>query len=300
MKNHFFLFFSSISLFLVPLNASAFTVNRMVWQISDGVTNAYLYEQLSLAERHAKLNELVEAAQTLEALRNDKAASEYFLTNGEPLDLVLSSAVLWYKAEYIKNLDPEIVEKARTLIDKWAEKAKGRQWKSYKFLFHRIRSYYVAIKNPKGRIETQKEMILYDPFDEEQIKSLDEYCVRFPDSVGDIKNFIVKFKDAGGRLTPKFELTLISLSELSQDEKIDAMIEWLKIRKDSDIETIRVGIDFLISLASVENPETIKKIYAILTNLALWQPANEDRMPIVALILSERAKIEAVSPDSLK
>lgn len=285
---------------LICLDVSAFTVNRMIWQISDCVTNAYLYDQLSSAERHAKFNELNEAAEILEALQNEKVASEYLLPNGEPLDLVLSSAILWYKAEQIKNVDPEIAENARKLIGKWAEKAKGRQWQSYKFLFHRIRSYYIAIKNPKGRIETQKEMILYDPFDEEQIKSLDEYCVRFPESIGDLKTFLEQFKKAGGILSPRLELTLITLSDKSSEEKLDNVITWLGLRKNAELEIIQLGVEYAIGLISVENSSGVKKLYDSLSDLALWQPANEERMPIVALLLNERAKIKAIAPDAIR
>lgn len=300
MKKYTLVFVALISLFTYSPASFGFTVNRMVWQLSDEVTNVYLYEKLIDAENHAKLNELSEAANILENLRNEKLSLRYILQDGEPLDLVLSSAILWYRAEKIKNIDPEIVKSARFLIDKWAKAAEGKRWKSFKFLFHRIRSYYVAIKNPKGRIEAQKEMMLYDPFDEEQVRSFDEYCTRFPESVGDIKKFLEMFKAKGGILTPKLELTLISLSELKQNDKFDAVIDWLKTRKNADMDTLKIGIEALLNLTSVENPESIKKTYNILTDLALWQPATEERMPVVALILNERAKIEAISPDSLK
>lgn len=278
----------------------AFTVNRMTWQISDTVTNAYLYEKLAKAEQRAKINDLKGAATLIDDLKDDAAAKDYVSTDGEPLELVLASASLWYRAEDVKNSDPELVKEARQNLNIWAEKAKDKQWKSYKYLFHRIRAYHVTQKNQRGRIETQKEMILYDPFDQEQLKSFEEYCDRFPESVGDLNAFLAKFKEKGGAMTPKFALTLITLSGKTREEKLKELSAWLKEHKSSDLETLKLGIEFGMGEVSVEEPQTVRKMYDLLTNLALWQPADEERMPIIAMILNERAKVETIAPESVK
>ncbi len=278
----------------------AFTVNRMTWQISDTVTNAYLYEKLAKAEQCAKINDLKGAATLIDDLKDDAAAKDYVSTDGEPLELVLASASLWYRAEDVKNSDPELVKEARQNLNLWAEKAKGKQWKSYKYLFHRIRAYHVTQKNQRGRIETQKEMILYDPFDQEQLKSFEEYCDRFPESAGDLNAFLAKFKEKGGAMTPKFALTLITLSGKTREEKLKELSAWLKEHKSSDLETLKLGIEFGMGEVSVEEPQTVRKMYDFLTNLALWQPADEERMPIIAMILNERAKVEAIAPEAVK
>lgn len=278
----------------------AFTVNRMTWQISDTVTNAYLYEKLAKAEQRAKINDLKGAVMLIDDLKDDAAAKDYVSTDGEPLELVLASASLWYRAEDVKNSDPELVKEARQNLNIWAEKAKDKQWKSYKYLFHRIRAYHVTQKNQRGRIETQKEMILYDPFDQEQLKSFEEYCDRFPESVGDMNSFLSKFKEKGGAMTPKFALTLITLSGKTREEKLKELSAWLKEHKSSDLETLKLGIEFGMGEVSVEEPQTVRKMYDLLTNLALWQPADEERMPIIAMILNERAKVETIAPESVK
>ena len=83
--------------------AFAFSVNRLTWQISDTVTNAYLYEKLAKAEQRAKINDLKGAATLIDDLKDDAAAKDYVSTDGEPLELVLASASLWYRAEDVKN-----------------------------------------------------------------------------------------------------------------------------------------------------------------------------------------------------
>lgn len=280
--------------------AFAFNVNRMTWQISDTVTNAYLYEKLTKIEQLAKTSDLQGAATLIDDLRCDAAVKDYVSSDGEPLALVLVSASLWYRAESVRNSDNEIVKEAREQLNQWAEKAKDKQWKSYKYLFHRIRAYYVTQKNQRGRIETQKEMILYDPFDQEQLKSFEEYCDRFPESVGDLSSFLEKYKSKGGVMTPKFTLTLITLSDKSREEKLKELSTWLKEHKGSDLETLKLGIEFGMGEISVEEPQTVKKMYDLLTDLALWQPADEERMPIIAMILNERAKVETIAPEAVK
>lgn len=278
----------------------AFVVNKGIWQLSETVTNAVLYERLSQVEAAAGKDNSTMAEQKLQQLLDEGLAGGYVSDDGEPLELSVRSAMLWYRAERLGNNSPEVVKEARSAIDSWRERARGRQWKSYKYLYHRIRAFYVVQKDQSGRIETQKEMMLYDPFDVEQVKSLEEYCIRFPEQVGDMPEFIAKFKKAGGTLTSSFELTLITSSSKSAEEKLEEVLNWLKRERDGDLDTLKAGVQCALRLTSMENGDSVRKLYVFLSDLALWQPANEERLAVIAFLLNERGKIRAVAQDVLK
>ena len=285
--------------FLVS-DCNAFVIEKGVWLIADTVTNAYLYSELNKAEEEVKAQKTREALKRLNDILQSGLTDNYIATDTEPLTLTVCSAALWYKAESFHNRNREIIKETRKVIDEWKDRAKGNQWKSYKNLFYRIRDHYIRKGDQVNRIALQKEAILYDPFDLEQLKSLDEYCRRFPECVGDMRTFINDLKNAGGILPPFLELTMIVSQNGDKGEKLNAIIEWLKNKRHEELDTIKCGVECASQLISIDEPNSIKSLSNALTDLALWQPGSEERMPVIAYLINERAKILAISKDVLK
>ena len=286
--------------FCIPMLCHAFMIEKGVWLIADTVTNADIYTELTKVEEAAKTQKLKEASQLLVDILQSGKADGYVASDMEPLSLTIYSASLWYKAESYHNQNQAIVKEARTAIKEWEEKAKGNQWKSYKNLFYRMRDHYIRKKDQVNRIATQKEAILYDPFDLEQISSLNEYCRRFPNCVGDMAAFAKEFKEKGGVLPAFLELTIIVAENNDKEKKLDAVLSWLWANRHESLENIKNGVETASQLISIEHPEGIKLIVSSLTDLALAQPGSEERMPVIAYLINERAKIQAISKDVLK
>lgn len=282
------------------LNANAFRIKGSVWFLSETVTNANIYTRLYNAEEAAKIGDNLKAAKILDSLSSNEFAKRYITTDNEPLSLALTSASLWYRSEYAKNKDIKIVAETEKTIVKWAEEAKGKRWESYKKLYHRIRAYYIKNCDFKNLFNVQKKMILYDVFDKSQLDSLESYFEKYPEYVDEMSDFINEFKKRGGTLTPSLELALICESKISDEEKFKAIIEWLKEHHNASLESIQKGVNKGILFLSVKNPERVRIFHDTLTDIALWQPGSDERMPIIAYLINERSKIEAIFPDTIK
>lgn len=282
------------------LEAKAFRIKGTVWFLSETVTNASIYTSLYNAEEVAKHGDNLKAAKILDNLSTNELVKGYITTDTEPLLLALTSASLWYRAEYAKNKNIKILTEAEKAIEKWAEEAKGNRWESYKKLYHRIRAYYIKNCDFKNLFNVQKKMILYDVFDKSQLDSLESYFEKYPEYVDEMSDFINEFKKRGGTLTPSLELASISESRISDEEKFKAIIEWLKEHHNASLESIQKGVNKGILFLSVKNPERVRIFHDTLTDIALWQPGSDERMPIIAYLINERSKIEAIFPDTIK
>ena len=284
----------------VCFEADAFRIKGTVWFLSETVTNANIYAFLYNAEEAAKIGDNLKAAKILDNLSSNEFVKGYITTDNEPLDLALASASLWYRAEYAKNKDTKIIAETEKTISKWAEKAKGNRWESYKKLYHRIRAYHIKNCDFKNLFNVQKKMILYDVFDKSQLDSLESYFEKYPEYVDEMSDFINEFKKRGGTLTPSLELALICESEISDEKKFKAIMSWLKEHHNANLGTIEKGVNKGVLFLSVKKPEWVRIFHDTLTDIALWQPGSDDRMPVIAYLINERSKIEAILPEANK
>lgn len=289
-----------VLLLFACVNANAFRIKGTVWFLSETVTNASIYISLYNAEEAAKSGDNLKAAKILDGVSTNEFIKEYITTDTEPLLLALTSASLWYRAEYAKNKDIKILEEAEEAIGKWAEESKGKRWESYKKLYHRIRAYYIRNCDFKNLFKTQKRMILYDVFDKTQLDSLESYFEKYPEYIDEMTDFITEFKKRGGTLTPSLELALITEANISDDDKFKAIISWLKDHHNASLEDIQKGVNKGSIFLSVKDPDKVRIFHDTLTDLALWQPGSDDRMPVIAYLINERSKIEAILPEANK
>lgn len=289
-----FLYFISLIFFSICFNAEAYRIKGNVWFLSETVTNVNIYTLLYNAEEAARKGDNLKAAKILDDISTNDFVKNYVTTDSEPLSLALKSASLWYRAEYAKNKDDKIKEEAERIIEEWAEKAKNKRWDSYKRLYHRVRAYYVRNYDYKNLFLIQEKMILYDVHDESQLDSLESYCQKYPGDMNEMTGFITEFKKKGGKLTPSLELSLILESKKSDDDKFQALISWLKDHHSAKLEDIQKGVNKATLLISVNNLERVRIFHDTLTDLALWQPGNDERMPVIAYLINERSKIEAI------
>ena len=281
--------------FLISLNAKAFIINNGVWHLSEIVTNNILYSSLLEVEDEARQGHLEKASSLINKIRNNEIASNYFTLEGEPLLLTLDSANLWYRCEAMQNKNDTILKEIRSKLDEWSSVAKNKRWKSYKYLFHRLRAYYVANRFNKERIDIQKEMIYYDPNDYSQIDSLIDYFYKFPECIGDLNVFMKKFKEIGGIVTPRLELFIVSHSDSSNSEKLNSIISWLYDNRNASLEMLQEGVNAAMQLVTCKDESTINDMFDILTDLAIWQPGNDERIPVIAFLLNERTKLKTIS-----
>lgn len=291
-------YFAFMLVFTVSVYADIPIVNG-VWLLSNKVTNDVqvtqsLYEiELTAKTDRRKAADLSESLLTLDNIKNIK------MTDEEYLPLVLESLILFYRDDKKIN-DPEISKKARTAIKKYARMVNGKGYSAYKYLFHRIRDYHWRKRQYADMIDIQKEMILYDPYDQGQILTLLDYIRDFPTEYGDLKKFAKEFENVGGIMDEEMSLTFLLESQDDPADKTKAACIWLAKNRFAAPEILLRALPRITACISLKEKDSIKEYYFALSDLALQQPSKEDRLPVFAAALNERQKLLTVVPDLLK
>lgn len=284
--------------FALHLRADIPIVNG-VWILSDKVTNdVQLTQKLYEIELTAKTDRRA-AAELSEKLLGEEKAKNAVMTDEERLPLVLESLILSYRDDKKIN-DPEISKKARAAIRKYADMARGKGYSAYKYLFHRLRDYHWRKGEYADMINIQKEMILYDPYDQGQILTLLDYIRDYPTEYGDLKKFAKDFEKAGGIMFEEMSLTFLLETQDGPAEKIKAACVWLAKNRFASPEILLRALPRITACVSLKEKDSLKEYYFALSDLALQQPSKEDRLPVFAAALNERQKLLTVVPDLLE
>lgn len=287
------LFLSSGTVF-----SSSIEIAQGVWNVSKNMTgNPSIGGKLREIEIIARQDK-AKAAEMCAKLKDSLEDSEIYMDDEEYLPLVLDSMGLYY-AVYKDSGDKKALSEAQRLLDAYAKKAEGKEYSAYKYLFHRIRAYYFNRKEYKKMINTQKDMILYDPSDYGQILTLMDYIRDYPDEIGDLDKFVKEFKEKGGVIDPEFDLTLLLASKKKNREKIEGACAWLEKQSGASPEILMRALPRITKFISIKDKEALIEYYYALTDLALRQSSTEDRLTVFAAALNERQKLVTAAPDIL-
>lgn len=287
------LFLSSSTAF-----SSSIEIAQGIWNVSKNMTNDQsLGGKLREIEIIARQDK-AKAADMCAKLKDSLEDSEIYMDDEEYLPLVLDSMGLYY-AVYKDSGDKKALTEAQRLLEAYAKKAEGKEYSAYKYLFHRIRAYYFNRKEYKKMINTQKDMILYDPSDYGQILTLMDYIRDYPDEIGDLDKFVKEFKEKGGVIDPEFDLTLLLASKKKNREKIEGSCAWLEKQSGASPEILMRALPRITKFVSIKDKEALIEYYYALTDLALRQSSSEDRLTVFAAALNERQKLVTAAPEVL-
>lgn len=269
-----------------------------VWAVSKNMTkNQEIGSKLREIEAVAR-QDTDKAAELCKTLKDSLGDEEIYTDDGEYLPLVLDSMWLYYAAH--KGLQGKaVLTEAQKLIEAYAEKAEGKAYTAYKYLYHRIRAYYFGKKNYKLMIKAQKDMILYDPDDYSQIMTLMDQIRDCPNDIGDLDEFISEFEKKGGVVEAEFELTLLLASKKKNSEKIESACAWIEKQSGASPDVLIRALPRITKFVSIKDKDALEDYYYALTDLALRQSSTEDRLTVFAAALNERQKIVTAAPDLL-
>lgn len=288
-----------ISMFVFPGFCSVIVISDGIWKVAEKMSqDDFLAGQLHEIESLAINGKTLEAAKLCENLREDIRADDVYMDDGEYLPMVLDSMALYYYSQG-DVANPEIPDRAEKLIAKYTKIAEGKAYSAYKYLYHRIRYFYYVRKEYSKMISAQKAMILYDPFDWGQILVLLDYVDKYPEDCGSLEKFVEAFKERGGIVDNEFELSLILNSRDKQPQKLSKACQWILKNRLADSAVILRGLPRITAVISSRDKESLLNYYYTLTDLALQQPATEDRLVVFAAALNERQKIETAAPTIL-
>lgn len=293
--NKFFVVFSLLIGVLLTNTSNAFDIRGDVWVLSDITTNSVLKGKLKEAEFFASNKEFLEAEGSLQNVC-DEYALDNFVFEGEPFNLIVNGARLWYKSRAGSFKDPSVVKEAEKLLRDYSKEAEGKAWVNYKYLYHRIRDYYLVKKEYDNGLKVQKELILYDVKDNWTVDSYLEYLRNYS-LKDDSKAFFSEIEKRGGKINPRMKILLIGNSIKDGEEGAwHNLFAWFNENRKTDLETLKQGMEIVTKYIDSKNLDIAKEYYITLTNLALGQVATEENMPKIAYFLNERQKLKTLIP----
>lgn len=283
-----------IFMFVVCANfAGALNVSGGVWLVSENIlSNDTLRMELQEIEMLVKKGEKEKALQNINKIKEEAKDNLPNMKDGEHLPLVLDVMELYYKG--LSN-----AEEARVLIDKHKGNAIGKRYTAFKQLYQMLRKYYSGLKNIKEANEVAKEAALYDPKDYLLILPLLDYAKDYPKECGELDSFLKAYSKAGGKIYEELQLAAIITSKDKPVNKMAKACEWLDINKSSSEKVLSRALPLITTLIDAKHPQTVTDYYYALTNLALKQPSNEERLTVFAMAINERQKLIAAMPELL-
>ena len=280
-------------------DVKALNISGGVWLVSETVlSNDTVRMKLQDIESTARAHELNMAVDAIKALRENKNLSDVRLSDKEYLPLVLDAMELYYLIK-ARPHDDNVLGMTRALLDKYADKAKGKGYSAYKQIYQMVRLHLVSKKRIKEAIEIQKECAIYDPKDYVCILPLVNFARENTRECGELDTFIKRYEDAGGIIYEELQLAAIITSNESAVEKMNRACDWLDEHSLASEKMLAKALPLITKIASAKEPQTLIDYYYALTDLALHQPTSEDRLTVFAMAINERQKLITAAPELL-
>ncbi len=281
-----------VLVFMCANLAEALTVSGGVWLVAENiVSNDALRMNLQEIEMLVKSGEKGKAIKQIEKIRQETKDLPS-LKDKEYMPLVLDVMELYYKGL-------SDAEEATTLLDKYKESAKGKRYTAYKQLYQMLRKHYSGLKDYKNASIVAREAALYDPKDYLLILPLIDLAKEAPKECGELDGFIKEYAKAGGTMYEELLLAAVLTSKDKPVAKMTRACEWLDKNRSGSEKMLSRALPLIATLIDAKHPQTAIEYYFALTNLAVRQPSNEERLTIFAMAINERKKLITALPDIL-
>ena len=265
------------------------------WSLSP---NMKANTNLAVRLREIELATLNDALVLTEALKKEAIVEDVYMDDGEYLPLVLDSLALSLE-ERIAFPEVKIANKAEKLLEQYKKISEGKNFLAYKQLYLRQIRGYKRNEDYKKMIEAQKALVLYDPFDFASRMALQDSARDYPSEMGDMDDFQKKYVEAGGVIDGAMELAFILTGSGELKTKLKKGCEWIHKNRFASQELLLTALPRLTALVVPEDKEGALEYYKALSNLALQQPLEEERMITFAAAMDERKKLLSLVPSLL-
>ncbi len=215
-----------------------------------------------------------------------------------PLKLFLYNTRLWYLKKACLEKAPAFSNEVQTVINKYSNEAKDKDWNSYKRLYIRLAEHHKANKNDKGVAHAHEARFMYSPIDKVSLMTYLKYL--FEKDFSKVNSIITQYESAGGTEFPRLSLLKCKIIKKQGGDVFKSAIGFLKAYPTSKFKDIRAMIVMARDALTADKPEQIKEYYNILAFLAIKQPSDKKHLETVGFILNERKKIEAILPEIRK
>ena len=278
MKNVLWFFFVFM---LVSLSEANIDIQGGTWLVSPHVTGSvWITEQCLKIEDAAKNKQWRLAVKLANTTANAKETTGAYLSNGEPLDLVLESMAAVYSLK-----DQDLAKKSPVLLtavlEKYREQSTNRRCFSYKYAQQALRRYYIKQNDVKNALRLYKEAVLYDPFDKPQIELLLSFREKHPEITEEVKDFILSLRSDNKSLDPETTLNFVLKGGFSESEKLRLLEKWMEVNLNAFPNLVEKCLAAYLSVTNSNEKVTILEAIDNVKNYTLRQRNDKNRMPVL-------------------
>jgi hypothetical protein len=290
------------------LSASAVQVVSNVHYFSRVVVLPSLAEDLRNAESLAEERRFADAATALQLVLesgNPEIRQVLDADNSAegPLAFQMKVTCVRYGGLAAHWGDPAEIETIKGLIESYKSASEAPSWPDTARLYGILLSdhnYGYAV-TPSEKQALYEEWLSRDPLNAAVLNRYVAWAMT-PGSLADQTIVLAKveaFQSSDGTMTPALGLACIELQKKTNPDQtvIDGVLAWLKAHPTESIALIEKALALARAELDSTQPDQVVRYYANLTGLALKQPGGDDRVPLTALIMNEKRKLEAVMPE---
>lgn len=216
---------------------------------------------------------------------------------GAPLRMELASLRLWWLREGRKYTSPAFAAECQAALAAFAAAAQGRNWDDYKWMYQRLAEHYQAVDDVGGVTTALYAMFAYHPLDQHSLIKLLEHLLATVHATNNLAPVIAQYYAAGGAPYPALVFFVNTRMRQEQGAAFSGLLEMLLQHPGMSLDELRAALDIIHGQLDARRPRQIDEFYNALRFCAAKQAATDERLPVIAALMSEIKKLETIFPE---
>lgn len=264
-------------------------------EVGDPAVRAVLKnaEELAFSERLREAG--MEVARAIEMTATNAQAD---LAIGNPVEgpfsLQLQSMRLHYLSRAERFAGPAVAQDCREVATRYAAAARGQNWAYYKHILRLICSYYSVTKNDHAALATFRELLAYDPKDENSLRAFSRFLKDAQLPAKTLREAVRTVGQITGTTSPEAGLLECRLRDRDGKLTLDLITAWMDAHPDAALALIQEAVGLATPRLDPAKPEQLRTYCLTLARLALRQPGDEAHVATIAYLINEKKRIEVI------
>jgi len=221
--------------------------------------------------------------------------------NNGPLALRIRVLGIRYIGEGISWREALVPRECEAIMTEYADQARGKSWQAYldacMFASWHYRGSVYAV--PEKAAEALERAMNYQPGNPQPIGDYLSLCVQAHKKIGwrQSREKLAAYEASGAPMNQYIAYSKLLLVEADKGDVFGTALQYLKDYPNADAWRLLNVLKKATGAINAAKPEQIRELYNAMTTVVLRQPSDEEHVQLVAHILNEKKKLEALIPE---
>ena len=278
---------------------------RMLNNLLSQATSTALVAALEHVKKLDTAGDLKLAGEALLAMPAlaDQDAQRDLTANDEkngPLGLRIRVLGIRFFAEGTSWHDARIPRECEAIMTEYADQARGKNWYAYLDACILASWYYRGgiYGAPDKAAEALERAMNYQPGNPLPIADYLTLCVGSQKKIGmrQCREKLAAYEASGAPMDQYIAYGKLLLVEADKGDVFGTALQYLKDYPNASAKALLNALKMATGAINAAKPEQIRELYTTMTTVVLRQPSDEEHVQLVAHILNEKKKLEALDP----